>query len=361
MVGFGLLTPEFWQAIQTSPPPRGLFDIPQTNPNGASWQSIADSLAGASQALNSGRRMSPLGAIGTAFGAGNQAYRQSQAEQRQGLLNDWRLKTSVEDYQTKRAQEAAKQKAIDDYIAAQPVEGQSQLRAAAAAGALDSVISDQYKPFTPNLQTRISGSTEQQGYFDRSGNWISLGSGPRWQGPQGPQLPADATIYDPAVLNGQGGQVYATGPLKGQIARPGRENGPTATQQAGNAEIDNARQYIDSMGLGFDEIRRRTSPQTATGLENPDYDPYLGSLYRKAMRRKVGGDEDFDAFTKKWRPGGSTDLTASGAPTGQTNLYGPGSSQDNPLGVQTPEQAARLPAGTWFKTIDGRTARRSAQ
>jgi len=206
------------------------------------------------------------------------------------------------------------------------------------------------------------GSVIQKQWNPQTSQWDMLDRAPRWEGPQAPQLSAEATVYDPSALNGRGAQVYAGGPLKGQIARPGSETGLTAAQQASNADVDSARQYIDSLGIGFDDLLKRTQAATETGMPNPDFDPYLSSVYRRAMRHKVGGDEDYDSFAGKYRSGGSQPGGSQpGSPAGQSNLYGAGSSEDNPLGAMTPEQASKLPPGTWFKTTDGRTVRRSAQ
>ena len=86
----------------------------------------------------------------------------------------------------------------------------------------------------------------------------------------------------------------------------------TQAQQANNAEIDAARQAI--LGLTRDEIIRRTQPQTATGRENPDYDPYLASTVKRALDRKVGDDPDFARITGQFHNPGSQGPAAPANP-----------------------------------------------
>lgn len=70
---------------------------------------------------------------------------------------------------------------------------------------------------------------------------------------------------------------------KGQLTLP---------QKVKNKEIDAARRHI--AGMTAEEIRRKTSPTTATGRENPDYDPQLARRARMANQRKYGDDDWFD-------------------------------------------------------------------
>ncbi len=72
----------------------------------------------------------------------------------------------------------------------------------------------------------------------------------------------------------------------------------TAAQQANNAEIDAARQAIE--GLGRDDILKRTQAATATGRDNPDYDPYLAKMVGTATQRKVGDDPDFEPIYRRY-------------------------------------------------------------
>ena len=79
--------------------------------------------------------------------------------------------------------------------------------------------------------------------------------------------------------------------LKGY--RSTEAGGLTLPQQRSNAEIDAARARIT--GLTPDEIKRKTANYTATGRENPEYDPALAKAVSLANRRKVGDDQDFDS------------------------------------------------------------------
>lgn len=75
-------------------------------------------------------------------------------------------------------------------------------------------------------------------------------------------------------------------------ARITERSGPSLGQQRGNAEIDAARSRV--AGMDAAEIKRRTANYTATGRENPDYDPTLAKAVTLANRRKVGADDEFD-------------------------------------------------------------------
>lgn len=66
----------------------------------------------------------------------------------------------------------------------------------------------------------------------------------------------------------------------------------TLAQQRGNFEIDAAREMLD--GMSADEVRRRTTPTTASGRENPDFDPALARAAKLASRRRIGDDDWFD-------------------------------------------------------------------
>lgn len=78
-------------------------------------------------------------------------------------------------------------------------------------------------------------------------------------------------------------------------ARHAQGGGLTAAQQRSNFEIDAAREMV--AGLSDDDIRQRTAPTTATGRENPLFDPALARAAKLASRRKIGDDPDFDART----------------------------------------------------------------
>lgn len=82
-----------------------------------------------------------------------------------------------------------------------------------------------------------------------------------------------------------------------QLEARGDGGGLTATQHRSNLEIDAAREAV--AGMTPEEVRRRTAPTTtATGRENPDYDPALSRWAKLAARRKVGQDDEFDALQR---------------------------------------------------------------
>lgn len=89
-------------------------------------------------------------------------------------------------------------------------------------------------------------------------------------------------------------------------------------QERSNLEIDAARKRVARMSP--DEIRRRTAPTTATGRENPDYDPSLARAAALARRRKIGDDDEFDleldADLPQSAPAGVGSRNADGSFTG---------------------------------------------
>lgn len=84
------------------------------------------------------------------------------------------------------------------------------------------------------------------------------------------------------------------------VIRQGGRNGAddlSTPQQRANEEIDAAREAL--AGMNRNEVMRRTQSATATGRNNPDYDPQLAGQWKLANRRKYGDDAQFDAYTKK--------------------------------------------------------------
>ena len=80
--------------------------------------------------------------------------------------------------------------------------------------------------------------------------------------------------------------------LAARLAVQAKRGGLTLTQQRDNEEIEAARQAIS--GIDAAELRRLTAKTTNTGRENPDYRPDLEHAARRASRRKVGVDDEFD-------------------------------------------------------------------
>lgn len=83
------------------------------------------------------------------------------------------------------------------------------------------------------------------------------------------------------------------------VERTKAENsgGLTVPQQRINEEIDTAREYVG--GMSQEEILLGTQQYSATGRENPKYDPTLASKVRQANRRKYGDDPDFGSTVPK--------------------------------------------------------------
>ena len=90
-----------------------------------------------------------------------------------------------------------------------------------------------------------------------------------------------------------------------RAGRPEQTGRLTTAQQRSNAEIDAARTAI--AGLTPEEIKRRTANFTATGRENPDFDPTLAKSVSQANRRKFGDDQDFDQRQQPQQPAGAAD------------------------------------------------------
>lgn len=79
--------------------------------------------------------------------------------------------------------------------------------------------------------------------------------------------------------------------------RPSSENsGLSKSQERTNQSIINARRKLQQMGLSKSEVLRRTQAATATGRENPDYDPQLNTIVRLANQRMYGDDPQHDSY-----------------------------------------------------------------
>lgn len=85
--------------------------------------------------------------------------------------------------------------------------------------------------------------------------------------------------------------------LERRLAAGGGGGGLTASQQRTNDSIIAARKQVT--GMSQEEALRRTQPTTATGRENPDYDPALARTLKQAQSRLYGDDPEHDAFTSQ--------------------------------------------------------------
>ncbi len=109
----------------------------------------------------------------------------------------------------------------------------------------------------------------------------------------------------------------------------------TQAQEANNSEIDAARASI--AGLSREEILRRTQEATATGRDNPDFDPYLAALVKRATQRKVGEDADFENLHRRF---------FGGEPGQDTKAKLPG--EADPADTPPYPGAQRAPDGNWY-------------
>ena len=94
---------------------------------------------------------------------------------------------------------------------------------------------------------------------------------------------------DPGKRAEIAGQIKA---LSGKSGQAGQGDTLTMPQRRTNAEIDAARKAVSA--LTPEEIKRKTANFTATGRENPEYDPMMAKAVSLAGRRMYGEDSDFD-------------------------------------------------------------------
>ncbi len=108
-----------------------------------------------------------------------------QEAQSRGLEDAMRQATfgyNTERMASEREKDAAKKKALDDYIMSQPLEQQPRLRAAAEAGALDNIIADQFKPAEAPKTRDVRRGTQlvTEEWNPATQTWNEVGSGPAW-------------------------------------------------------------------------------------------------------------------------------------------------------------------------------------
>jgi hypothetical protein len=80
--------------------------------------------------------------------------------------------------------------------------------------------------------------------------------------------------------------------LSARLNQGDRDKPLTTAQKMKNMSIDAARKFV--AGLTPEDIKRRTAKFSATGRENPDFDPQLAKRMSLANSRKYGDDPDFD-------------------------------------------------------------------
>lgn len=119
--------------------------------------------------------------------------------------------------------------------------------------------------------------------------------------------------------------------------------GISLAQQSHNAEIDAARQALSGMSIA--DVRAKTQPYTATGRENPGYDPQLAAQWKLATQRKIGADPAFDSFNAP-KPQASApvynraDVATRFRADGTMNQYRLGA--DTPNGAQVLDKTGKL-------------------
>ncbi len=134
-----------------------------------------------------------------------------------------------------------------------------------------------------------------------------------------------------------------TNQLNAIMQRQQNGGGITLAQQSHNAEIDAARQALSGMSVA--DVRAKTQPYTATGRENPVYDPQLAAQWKLATQRKIGADPAFDSFNApKPQPTAPAynraDVVSRFRADGAMNRYRLGA--DTPQGAQVLDKTGKL-------------------
>jgi hypothetical protein len=136
--------------------------------------------------------------------------------------------------------------------------------------------------------------------YDASGNviqeeldvngWREYGRGPRFK-PGADEKPLEVRINEAeelAAARARGTSSAAGGSL-------------TAAQRRDNAEIDQARETLDTMNLTREEVANTTREFGPDGYtQNPKYSPFLAGQVRAATQRKVGDDPDYSATYNRY-------------------------------------------------------------
>lgn len=148
------------------------------DPKALQRQAIAQGLLGLSAGLLGSKTP------GEGLSRGLMGFQEAQSHGLDDAMRQATFGFNLEQMKSEKDKEAAKKKAIDDYIVSQPVEQQAKLRAAAEAGALDNIIADQFKPPEAPKTREIRRGTEQvtQEWTPDKG-WADVASGPAWAPP----------------------------------------------------------------------------------------------------------------------------------------------------------------------------------
>lgn len=120
----------------------------------------------------------------------------------------------------------------------------------------------------------------------------------------------------------------------------------TPTQQANNAEIDAARTLLKNRGMKREDILAATQEMTATGRDNPEFDPQLTSIVGKATQRKIGDDPEFEQFYSGINTPAPPPVTQAAQDTAAAD-------QSRPPAEPLPADRAKLKVGNVYRTAQG--------
>jgi hypothetical protein len=132
----------------------------------------------------------------------------------------------------------------------------------------------------------------------------------------------------------------------------GTEGQLTAPQQAANAEIDAAREQLDALDLGRDDLLARTKSADDLGMESPDFDPRLRTLIAKASQHKTGEDPDFMTWHERLF-GEDPVPPPEGGPTGGSGGEPPPQSTAAQSAMPLPTDRSNLQVGNVYRTSQG--------
>lgn len=287
---------------------------------------MASSLLG-----SSGWSPTPVGfgqAMGSALQAGHQARRTH--------LSDVWLAQQRQHAASQMARERAQNEAADAYVAGLKDPNLRALGKADPQAAMRASLAGSGPKFAYKERDRRTddGRIVQEISEDGGRTWQPLGDPYR-------KAPEMETIYDPLT-----GQPYRArynpatdsydrvggikrGENKGQVQL-------TKAQERTNKEITEARAAISQMGLGRDEILRRSQSTLNTGRENPDYDPYLANLVNTAAQPLYGEDPAFRGTYHR--------LIGSGTPPPQPAPPQPAPPVPSPVPAASPRGFPPLPS-----------------
>ena len=250
-----------------------------------------------------------IGAVGGAFaGAADAAkdyakFQDTQELERQRAKLDTQRLMAIKEYEVNLAAQQRSARAAEIRGVLTPPSSQPNAQLAVDAGLNDAAnvgedenvgVDVQMRPRPFNMQ-EMALAAARGGYVDTAKDLAAadyysgrntLAAGRLAQGERRLDLTAD--LNDAKIDNLDARSDLAAA----RMDSVGTGQKLTSAQLVRNAEIDAARKKID--GIDPAAIRVKTSKFSATGRENPDYDPSLSRAAGLAGRRKVGDDPWFD-------------------------------------------------------------------